>query len=117
MRERVGLHRCSSQSDSCYAAFSRYSDGLNKLTLFALTPSCAQRAQLNNDPSGQMQNTEEQTYVFGSGAMSSRRSKTGSVFIVADIPPAELTRILNSIEIRPYSVQGELNGNANQTSN
>lgn len=121
MREVVGLHRCSSaataSSDSCYASLSRYSDGMNSLTLFALKPSCAHQLRLDQSPQSEEQNLDEQIYVFGPGAVSTRTTRTGTIVAVADFPPAELRRVLNSIEIRSYSMTSELNGSAKAASN
>lgn len=36
----VGAHRCQSCDGSCYAVLSRYTDGLNTLTIFALKTGC-----------------------------------------------------------------------------
>ncbi|MEO6908363.1 MAG: sigma-E factor regulatory protein RseB domain-containing protein [Abditibacteriaceae bacterium] len=121
MREDVGLHRCSPQSDSCYAALSRYSDGVDTLTLFALKPSCAQKLQLDQTSQNEEQNsaaqTDEQIYVFGSGAVSTRNTKNGSIVAVGDFSPDEMRRILHSIQLKPYSMASELNGIAGATSN
>jgi len=120
MREEVGLHRCSpaaaTPDDSCYASLSRYSDGMNSLTLFALNPNCANQLHLDQTPQSQEQNLDEQIYVFGPGAVSTRTTKAGTIVAVADFSPAELRRVLNSIEIRTYSMTSELNGNANAAS-
>jgi len=116
IREGVGVYRCSPQDDSCYAASSRYTDGINSLTLFALKPECAQLMQITPSPSQTQQNADGQVSAFGPGTVSTRSSNDGTLIAVADFPPTELLRVLNSIQIRLYSVTHELNGIPNTAS-
>lgn len=86
--DNVGLHRCS-PTGSEKAALTRYGDGLNVLTVFALA------AHKGDAKSG------AQVCDFGHGTMAMRSTPQGALIAVGDLPPAVLQRVLASTKIVP----------------
>ena len=84
--DNVGLHRCSPTGNEM-AALTRYGDGLNVLTIFALAP------HKGDAKSG------AQVCDFGHGTMAMRSTPQGSLIAVGDLPPAVLQRVLASTTI------------------
>jgi negative regulator of sigma E activity len=92
--ETVGMQRCPSTGDKpqpCdYAALSRYTDGLNTLTLFAMKESKeAQKAASQGDQSCQ----------FGPGALVMRDMGDFKVIAVGDLPQVTLRRVLANAQV------------------
>jgi outer membrane lipoprotein-sorting protein len=92
--ETVGMQRCPSTGDKpqpCdYAALSRYTDGLNTLTLFAMKETKeAQKAASEGDQACQ----------FGPGALVMRDMGDYKVIAVGDLPQATLRRVLANAQI------------------
>jgi negative regulator of sigma E activity len=81
--EAVGMHRCEmpGEKKNDYAALSRYTDGLNTLTLFSLKEHAAKAAS-------------EQTCQFGPGAVVTRDTPQGTLIAVGDLPPETLRRVV-----------------------
>lgn len=88
--EGVGMHHCNKEKEG-YAALSRYTDGLNTLTLFAMKNGAGKK------PTG------EQSCEFGPGAVVMRDTAQGCVIAVGDLPPATLRRMVEKarIEVAP----------------
>ena len=89
--DNVGLHRCSPTGKEM-AALSRYGDGLNVLTVFALAP------KQDSAKSG------AQVCDFGHGTMAMRSTPQGALVAVGDLPPAVLQRVLASTKVVPAPV-------------
>lgn len=80
--EGYGVHRCSVTKIT--ASFTRYSDGLGTLTVFAFKPN----AQTLKDA--------KVSCDFGAGSMMARASSTKQLVALADLPTAQLRRALDS---------------------
>jgi negative regulator of sigma E activity len=80
-----GVHRCLTTGTLQLSAFSRYTDGLNTLTVFAFKPS-----------NSNIKKTMRGACNFGPGAMSSREDNEGRLVAVADLPQKTLERVLAS---------------------
>ncbi len=80
-----GVHRCLTTGTLQPAAFSRYCDGLNTLTVFAFKPA-------NQNIAKNMRGGCN----FGPGAMSSREDNGGRLVAMGDLPTKTLQRILGS---------------------
>ena len=83
-----GLHRCRQHPAAPYAAMTRYSDGLNTLTIFAMRRSA---------PLGQGAASCD----FGSGTMVSRYAAPVTFVALADLPPATLSKVLDTVVYVP----------------
>lgn len=106
----VGAHRCATCSSACYAAFSRYTDGLNTLTIFALPPQCpvagvkqsnSQTALAVNE-SGFDENGQS-SCEFGTGTLVMRSRPEGHLIAVADLPAEALHQLLETVQIQSYN--------------
>ena len=95
--DSVGVHRCDIPGSPSLAALSRYTDGMNVMTIFAMkrAPGAAQ----SNGKQGQ-------SCDFGPGAMAMREMPQGTLIAVADLPPAILRRVLESTEVKPFAANG-----------
>jgi negative regulator of sigma E activity len=80
-----GVHRCRTTETLQLAAFSRYSDGLNTLTVFAFKPV-----------STAIEKTMRGACDFGAGAMRSREDGGGRLMAMGDLPAETLERVLQS---------------------
>ena len=110
--DSVGTHRCQVCTGSCYATLSRYTDGLNTLTVFALRPKCA-LANVNSEikalgNSAQQETAETgkqglQSCEFGTGTLVMRDLPEGHLIAVADLPAAALQQVLESTVVRAYA--------------
>lgn len=80
-----GVHRCNTTGTMQPAAFSRYSDGLNTLTVFAFKPA-------NSD----IEKTMRGACDFGPGALRSREDGSGRLVAMGDLPAPILERVLQS---------------------
>ena len=86
--EAVGMHRCSNvPAKNSYAALSRYTDGLNTLTLFSLKEGAKDK------PIG------EQSCEFGPGAVVVRDTAQGRLIAVGDLPTATLRRMVEKARV------------------
>jgi negative regulator of sigma E activity len=85
--EGVGVHRCSEDVKGPLAAMARYTDGMNTLSVFAMPEPKADNLQ------------PEQVCDFGPGTLISRKTDTGFVIAVADLPTVTLRRVANSTQI------------------
>lgn len=83
--EGYGVHRCRTTGTLQLAAVSRYTDGLNTLTLFAFQPVSAN-----------IQKNMRGACDFGPGAMSSREDSGGRLVAMGDLPSKTLERVLGS---------------------
>lgn len=113
--DSVGVHRrnpedkAAEQSTSCYAALSRYTDGLNTLTLFALPFKCAEESAVsppykNATPAKAAPTNEKmQSCAYGAGTVVMRDVANGQLIAVADLPEPVLRRVLESTSIRLYN--------------
>lgn len=106
----VGAHRCTTCESACYAAFSRYTDGLNTLTIFALRPSCpvVSTKQKNSQSTPAVSNndinrTEQESCEFGTGTLVMRTLPEGHLIAVADLPSIALQRVLDNTKIKTYA--------------
>jgi hypothetical protein len=114
--DSVGAHRCDScavgTTDPCYAALSRYTDGLNTLTVFALSPDCAHRktgaAGASSPEATDAKNDADSNAAdnaacdFGTGTLVMRGTEGGQLIAVADLPAPILNRVLQATSIRLY---------------
>lgn len=82
-----GVHRCLTTGTLQPAAFSRYCDGLNTLTVFAFKPANADIAKNMRGGCN-----------FGPGAMSSREDNGGRLVAMGDLPAKTLQRVLESAQ-------------------
>jgi negative regulator of sigma E activity len=88
-----GLHKAV-QGSSKQIVLSRYSDGLNTLTVFAMPGS----ASLKTDSWGSCD--------FGPGTLASRLTGGGRLVAISDLPDATLQRVLNSASYVPFTKKG-----------
>ncbi|HEX8235439.1 MAG TPA: sigma-E factor regulatory protein RseB domain-containing protein [Abditibacteriaceae bacterium] len=107
--DSVGVHRCNDTGAKYVAALTRYSDGINVLTVFAMRPdaklpgtsgSVNGSASANAKGSGTKDNSKRQSCDFGMGTMVMRKLPAGRLIAVADLPPQTLNRVLDSTRIR-----------------
>lgn len=80
-----GVHRCLTTGTMQLAALSRYTDGLNTLSVFAFKP-------ITPDIEKNMRGACD----FGPGAMSSREDGGGRLMAMGDLPSKTLERVLAS---------------------
>jgi hypothetical protein len=116
--DSCGAHRCDTTANGkaaapgCYAALSRFTDGLNTLTIFALHPDCAPIVATGDKtqdgskkaatPNAATQNTT-QSCAFGTGTLVMRDTSQGPLIAVADLPAPILRRVLDATTVRRYS--------------
>ena len=92
-RDGFGVHRCDQSREKLQvAAFTRYTDGLNVLTLFALKDASA--ASLAKSADIKADARFPATCSFGPGALVSRRDGAGTLLAIGDLPPEVLRRVL-----------------------
>jgi hypothetical protein len=125
--DSVGAHRCLTCNSStpqnstataddqktCYAALSRYTDGLNTLTIFALRPECELASTLVGEIKGQVKGEDksetkssaarDNTCEFGTGTMVMHDTDEGELIAVGDLPAPVLKRALDATSIRLYN--------------
>lgn len=94
--DSVGLHRCDVPGSPSLAALSRYTDGMNVLTIFAMKRDAKAPAAKSNTAPGQ-------TCDFGQGTMVMRETPQGNLMAIADLPPAILRRVLDSTSVQPFT--------------
>ncbi len=82
-----GVHRCRTTGTLQPAAFSRYCDGINTLTVFAFRP-------VNENIAKNMRGGCN----FGPGALSSRESNGGRLVAIGDLPAKTLAKVLASAQ-------------------
>lgn len=88
-----GVHHCpAQQSMPIVAALARYTDGLNTLTVFALTRQ-KNAAALIAAPAA------PQSCDFGPGTMVTQARDGVKLVAVADLPPVTLTRVLEHTKL------------------
>lgn len=100
--DSVGAHRCDTCANSCYSSLTRYTDGLNTLSLFALKPHCSIDAKPKSAPAKGA--SANQSCEFGPGTLSMRSLPEGQIIAVADLPLPVLKRVLDSTTIRSYPI-------------
>ncbi len=88
MMDGVGVHRCNENGTGPMAAFTRYTDGLNVLTVFAMP-----------EPEVDTMTAPEQICDFGSGTLISAKTPNGYAIVVSDLPPATLRRVVDSTKV------------------
>lgn len=108
----VGAHRCQSCDGACYAVLSRYTDGLNTLTVFALTTDCgAVNSADGSESSGAKDNKKStsskatdaaQSCEFGTGTLVTRDVPEGHLIAVSDLPAKALENVLASTTVRRF---------------
>jgi negative regulator of sigma E activity len=126
--DSVGAHRCvacndgtsqntakSDNQSTCYAALSRYTDGLNTLTIFALRPECELASTLAAETKGDARSKAEKAAAngdaprrddiceFGTGTMVMHDTGGGELIAVGDLPAPILKRTLEATSIRLYN--------------
>lgn len=114
--DSVGAHRCQTCAKPCYAVLSRYTDGLNTLTVFAINLKCANASAAKTNATGgktssdaatqkdSLQKDALQSCDFGTGTMVMRDTKEGNLIAVADLPASALNRVLESTTVQAYNV-------------
>lgn len=88
-RDGFGIHRYDGPDEMRpIAAFTRYTDGLNVLTLFAM----------RNTTELQELSSKSEFYhcSFGPGTLISRTDGAGTLLAIGDLPPEILRRVLNN---------------------
>lgn len=80
-----GVHRCLTTGTLQLAAFSRYCDGLNTLTIYGFKPV---NAGISKTMRGNCN--------FGPGALASREDGGGRLVALGDLPAKTLARVLDS---------------------
>ncbi len=94
-RDGFGVHRCVPGGGALQvAAFTRYTDGLNSLTLFAIRPP----ATAKNAPDARR--AVPASCSFGPGALVSRADGGGTLLAVGDLPPEIMRRALEAARFR-----------------
>jgi hypothetical protein len=116
--DSVGAHRCDScisgTSTPCYAALARYTDGLNTLTVFALSSDCAHSDLAGTNANFSASNAvtanpvkadglESAACDFGTGTLVTRSTQNGQLIAVADLPAPVLHRVLAATSVRLYN--------------
>lgn len=88
-----GIHHCPAErAIPIVAALARYTDGLNTLTVFALTPQKNAAALL-------AQESAPKSCDFGPGTMVTQSRAGTKLVAVADLPPVTLTRVLEHTQL------------------
>lgn len=105
--DSVGAHRCQLCVNPCYAGLSRYSDGLNTLTVFAVNLACPNFPVKNAKAArGQSKKAIEQSMLqsddFGTGTVVMRDTTQGRLVAVGDLPAPVLRRVLESTTLQAY---------------
>lgn len=107
--DAVGVHRCETVGQPSHASLTRYTDGLNTLTIFAMKDADLKReaelhgkdaATQNATKSKNTLNSGEQACDFGSGTLVMRDVPRGRIIAVADLPPATLRRVVDSTTLQ-----------------
>ena len=110
--DSVGTHRCQICTGPCYAGLSRYTDGLNTLTVFAVNLTCPNFPYKNAKADGKPPKNESQkaqlktalqSDAFGPGTMVMRDTTQGHLVAVGDLPIPALRRVLDSTAIQAYN--------------
>jgi negative regulator of sigma E activity len=101
--DNVGIHRCSDMGTPIVAAHSRYSDGLNALTVFAFkikdgSPLATKKTESKATDEGAK---SQETCTFGPATMAMRDIPGGRLVAVADLPTGVLIRVLDSTDFVP----------------
>jgi negative regulator of sigma E activity len=104
--ENVGVHHCDNAGNPYRAALSRYSDGVNVLTIFAMKPNTKNAAKGQTDPGQMNKGTADDNIAkpnracdFGPGTMVMRSTAQGQLVAVADLPAQTLERVLASTKV------------------
>jgi hypothetical protein len=112
--DSVGTHRCDTHGlpddspSNCYAALTRYSDGLNALTVFAMKAGCTtdsgQTNQKKSTPAQKDTTPGEAMPAcdYGPGTLVMRDTGNGQLIAVADLPAPILRRVLEATSVRFY---------------
>ncbi len=104
----VGAHRCQSCDSTCYSVLSRYTDGMNTLTVFALTSVCNTVNNAANNVAGDKKSASgkpegaAQSCEFGTGTLVTRDVPEGHLIAVSDLPAKALQNVLASTTVRRY---------------
>jgi hypothetical protein len=97
----VGMHHCQFSGSAYCAALSRYTDGLNTLTIFVVKHPLIGGAQGGAAKSAAKPAEDNQngpkTCDFGPGTVAMRSIGFAQLVAVADLPAPELQRVLDSI--------------------
>ena len=92
-RDGFGVHRCTQTSEALQvAAFTRYTDGLNVLMLFAMKSA----------PGAALTDTRQKpmSCSFGPGALVSRTDGAGTLLALGDLPPDILRKVLKDARFK-----------------
>jgi hypothetical protein len=124
--DTVGVHHCNYEKSPFQAALTRYTDGVNTLTIFVMKPgagvaNCEPKSSgpavmdqkslvrpVAADAGGldTPQSGKGQTCDFGPGTLVMRNTPQGRLIAVGDLPAAELQRVLDDASIvQPGNVQ------------
>ncbi len=114
--DSYGVHNCDQPGQPYLAALTRYSDGINVLTIFAMKPtkdspagvspsSGAARSRKLAAEETDKGDWASQACNFGPGTMLMRDTKSGRLMAVADLPPDILSRVLDSTDVRLVRVK------------
>jgi negative regulator of sigma E activity len=99
--DAVGVHRCSDDQGPTYAAMSRYTDGLNTLTVFAMKAETVRReAKIHGDSKPQSTLAGDQACDFGPGTLVMRDTKDGRLIAVSDLPSVTLRRVVDNTDFK-----------------
>jgi negative regulator of sigma E activity len=99
--DSAGMHHCSDMGAPIVAALTRYSDGINVLTVFAMRPDTRLPGIEDTQKNGNEKNgSKREACDFGPGTMAMRELPEGRLVAVSDLPPQTLHRVLDSTRIR-----------------
>ncbi|MDF2439778.1 MAG: MucB/RseB N-terminal domain [Abditibacteriota bacterium] len=120
----VGIHRCETIGQPSYAALTRYTDGLNTLTVFAMKDADVQREKVLHEGSANAKNnatkdaTEKDTAAssaqasdqscdFGPGTLVIRDVPQGRIIAVSDLPAVTLRRVVENTSLQLHGAAGK----------
>ncbi len=111
--DSVGVHHCTDMGTKVVAALTRYSDGINVLTIFAMRPGVKLPGTEDKatGASGKAKILNRQSCDFGMGTMVMRDLPEGRLVAVADLPPKTMDRVIDSTTISFATPGKAANGN------
>ena len=104
-RDGFGVHRCDQSGDASQsaamqvAAFTRYTDGLNVLMLFAI-----KSARVEDMTVVKTNASSSATCSFGPGTLASRKDGAGTLLAIGDLPPETLRRVLQGARFQEVTI-------------
>ena len=110
--DAVGIHRCETVGAPSHAALTRYTDGLNTLTVFAMKNADLQREKSLHEGAATTKNAPkdatrsgDQACDFGPGTLVMRDVPQGRIIAVGDLPPVTLRRVVDSATLQLHGAK------------